>query len=30
MGFTAQTMEFMFTKWVNEEFGAEMAVYLYL
>ena len=30
VGFTVQTMEFMFMKWVNEESGAEMAVYLYL
>ena len=29
-GFTVQTMEFMFMKWVNEESAAEMAVYLYL
>ena len=30
VGSTVQTMEFMFMKWVNEESGAEMAVYLYL
>ena len=30
LGFTVQTMEFMFMKWVNEESGAEMAMYLYL
>ena len=30
VGFTVQTMEFMFMKWVNEQSGAEMAVYLYL
>ena len=30
VGFTVQNMEFMFMKWVNEEFWAEMAVYLYL
>ena len=30
VGFTVQTMEFMLMKWVNEEPGAEMAVYLYL
>ena len=30
VGFTVQTMEFMFMKWVNEESGAEMAMYLYL
>ena len=30
VGFTVQTMESMFMKWVNEEYGAEMAVYLYL
>ena len=30
VGFTVQTVEFMFMKWVNEESGAEMAVYLYL
>ena len=28
VGFTVQTMAFMFMKWVNEESGAEMAVYL--
>ena len=28
--FTVQTMEFMFMEWVNEESGAEMAVYLNL
>ena len=28
VGFTVQTMEFMFMKWANEESGAEMAVYL--
>ena len=26
VGFTVQTMEFMFMKWMNEESGAEMAV----
>ena len=30
VGFIAQTMEFMCMKWVNEEYGAEMVVYLYL
>ena len=30
VGFTVQTTEFMFMKWVNEKSGAEMAVYLYL
>ena len=30
VGFTAQTVEFIFMKWVSEESGAEMAVYLYL
>ena len=30
VGFTVHTMEFMFMKLVNEESGAEMAVYLYL
>ena len=30
VGFTAQTMEFMFMKLVNEESGAEIAGYLYL
>ena len=28
VGFTVQTMELMFMKWVNEESEAEMAVYL--
>ena len=30
VGFTVQTNEFVFMKWVNEESGADMAVYLYL
>ena len=30
VGFTEQTMEFVFLKWVNEESRAEMTVYLYL
>ena len=30
VGFTVQTMDIMFMKWVNEESGDEMAVYLYL
>ena len=29
VGFTVQIMEFIFMNWVNEESGAEMAVYLY-
>ena len=30
VGFSVRTMEFMFIKWVNEESGPEMAVYMYL